>query len=103
MKKVKFAASLLAVSVAASALLTGCATVPDATNNTTTAAPANTAAPTTDAQGNTEAPADTTAPEAATPQYAAGTVLRMATGYNSKDTGLSMLLLQTELPTRQVT
>lgn len=90
MKKVKFAASLLAVSVAASALLTGCATVPDATNNTTTAAPANTAAPTTDAQGNTEAPADTTAPEAATPQYAAGTVLRMATGYNSKDTGLSM-------------
>lgn len=101
MRKIKLAASLLAVTMAASAMLTGCATVPETPSNGGTSA-ATTAAPTTTANAGgdtttaggdtangggetTDAPAETSALP-----YDAGTVLRMATGYNSKDTGLSM-------------
>lgn len=96
MKKIKLAASLLSVTVAATALLTGCATVPDA-NTTTTAAPTTTTAAGTTAAGgdSTEAPTTTAGSDAPaadwtpTLTYADGTVLRMATGYNNKKTGLS--------------
>lgn len=91
MKKIKFAASLLSVTVAATALLTGCATVPDAGTTTTAgAASTTTAAGTTAAGDSTEAPSTTEAPAGPALEYADGTVLRMATGYNNKQTGLSM-------------
>lgn len=95
MKKNTLAAKLIAVSVAAAALLTGCATVPDANSGTTGT---TTAAPTTTANGGGSDSADTTAgntdpgdtAQASSLSYENGTVLRMATGYNSADTGLSM-------------
>lgn len=96
MRKLRMASSLIAVSLAAATMLTACsqsgsgegttATTPAPSNNTTT-----TAAPATDG-GNSNAET-TSAEENNTPagalEYASGTVLRMATGYNSKDTGLS--------------
>lgn len=96
MRKLRMASSLIAVSLAAATMLTACsqsgsgegttATTPAPSNNTTT-----TAAPATDG-GNSNAET-TSAEENSTPagalEYASGTVLRMATGYNSKDTGLS--------------
>lgn len=107
MKRTRLSASLIAVSVVAATLLSGCTTVPEAPSTsdagtTTTAAPAtnapdtsaaDTAAPVSDNAGeSTDAPAP--APAAATSwnqtlTYAAGTELRMATGYNSVSTGLS--------------
>lgn len=98
MKKSKLTVSLVAVSVAA-ALLAGCATVPESPANTTAA---GSTAPTTTAGGTgSEAPgtdAPTTSDSGSespsegwkqTLTFAAGTELRMATGYNSPQTGLS--------------
>ncbi len=99
MKRNKLTASLIAVSVAAATLLSGCATVPQETPTNTSGAN-NTEAPTTTAApANTDGGADTTT-EGAAPEtpaegwkqtltFAAGTELRMATGYNSPSTGLS--------------
>ncbi|MBD5103682.1 MAG: hypothetical protein HDT47_02330 [Ruminococcaceae bacterium] len=96
MKKNTLAAKLIAVSVAAAALLTGCATVPDANTGTsattTTAAPANNdnngGNDSTDTAAANEDPGNVA--NASALSYDNGTVLRMATGYNSADTGLSM-------------
>lgn len=96
MKKNTLAAKLIAVSVAAAALLTGCATVPDANTGTsattTTAAPANNANNGGNDSENTAAANEDpgNVANASALSYDNGTVLRMATGYNSADTGLSM-------------
>ena len=93
MKKSRIAASVLAFTVSLSTLFAGCASVPKASDDGgTTAAPSddgNTAA--TDAadssgDGTTAAQGDTGASTGL--EFAAGTVLRMATGYNSTNTGL---------------
>lgn len=88
MRKVKLVSSLLAVSVAAAALMTGCAEVPQDNTNTS----ANTSKPAESNSGtqggdSTDAPGNVPAAELT---YAEGTELRMATGYNSPQTGLSM-------------
>lgn len=100
MKRTKLRASLIAVSVAASTLLAGCAQVPQAETsntgtNTSTAAP-STAAPSASAPGDSSADGSTAEPAPApaegwsqTLTFAAGTELRMATGYNNATTGLS--------------
>lgn len=91
------ASSLIAVSLAAATMLTACSQSTGGGDTTTTAAGGNSTTTTTTAatsadSGNSGAE-NTTASESSTPagslEYAAGTVLRMATGYNSKDTGLS--------------
>ncbi len=88
MRKIKLVASLLAVSVAAASLMTGCAEVPQDNTNTS----ANTAKPSESNSGtqggdSTDAPGTVPTPDLT---YADGTELRMATGYNSPQTGLSM-------------
>lgn len=91
MRKNKIAAALLAVTMTAATALTGCTQVPETPGGTTTN---NTSAPTT--SGATTAPTGTTGGSGDTTQapaenplkYADGTVLRMATGYNSPATGL---------------
>lgn len=94
MKRSKLAASLLAVSVAVSTLLTGCAKVPveDNSNNSSTSddsssTPNNGGESTSDNGGESSVPE---MPEVTGPAlpFAEGTVLRMATGYNSPATGL---------------
>lgn len=87
MKKSKITASAIAALLSAS-MLTGCAEVP--TDNSTTTAGNNSGGDTTTAAapsdgGNTN---DTPAPAAEELTFAAGTVLRMATGYNNAKTGL---------------
>ncbi|MDE7280461.1 MAG: hypothetical protein K2N36_01810, partial [Ruminiclostridium sp.] len=106
MKRTRLSASLIAASVVAATLLSGCTTVPEAPSTspaeTTTSAPAtnapDTSAPDANASDSDSASdstdADAPAPAAAsswnqTLTYAAGTELRMATGYNSVSTGLS--------------
>lgn len=95
MKRTKLTASLIAVTVAASTLLAGCATVPQAGDSTNTGSgttAAGTAAPGTEGGDSSEAPSSTPAPSSNWSQtltYAASTELRMATGYNSVSTGLS--------------
>lgn len=97
MRKLRMASSLIAVSLAAATMLTACSQSTGGGDTTTTAAGGNSTTTTTTAatsadSGNSGAE-NTTASESSTPagalEYAAGTVLRMATGYNSKDTGLS--------------
>ncbi|MCM1298967.1 MAG: hypothetical protein NC203_03490 [Firmicutes bacterium] len=92
MKKIKLAASLVAVSVAATALLSGCATVPETPSNDGTQTTPKAESPaTTNAGDNTNTDDNQGGTQEATAlQYDSGTVLRMATGYNSADTGLSM-------------
>ena len=89
MRKIRLAASLLAVSVTASALMTGCATVPNAGDVTT---PAGSNAPAQSQDGDSTG--DNSQGSDPTPttglEYADGTELRMGTGYNSPQTGLSM-------------
>ncbi|MDE7280595.1 MAG: hypothetical protein K2N36_02510, partial [Ruminiclostridium sp.] len=90
MRKIRLAASLLAVSVTASALMTGCATVPSqgATTTSGTNNPSQSQSPTGTGEGTGEG----TQGSDPTPslEYADGTELRMGTGYNSPQTGLSM-------------
>lgn len=89
MKKSKITASAIAALLSAS-MLAGCAEVP--TDNSTTTAGNNSGGDTTTASassdgGNTN---NTPAPDSAAAEltFAAGTVLRMATGYNNAKTGL---------------
>ncbi|MGN0678099.1 MAG: hypothetical protein ACI4JS_00375 [Oscillospiraceae bacterium] len=81
MRKTKLAASLLAVSLAATTLLTGCKPGTESGTSGTTS---------TGNSGETSGNSETSTPE--TPaielKYASGTVLRMATGYNNSKTGL---------------
>ncbi len=95
MRKSRITASLLAASIVAVSMA-GCSGGGE-TTTTTTAAPATTTAGGGDTTTTTAAPVDnaettTTSAEAAAPAaeltYADGTVLRMATGYNSPKTGL---------------
>ena len=89
MKRSKITASAIAALLSAS-MLAGCAEVP--TDNSTTTADNSSGGDTTTASassdgGNTN---DTPAPDSAAGglDFAAGTVLRMATGYNNAKTGL---------------
>ena len=89
MKRSKITASAIAALLSAS-MLAGCAEVP--TDNSTTTADNSSGGDTTTASassdgGNTN---DTPAPDSAAGEltFAAGTVLRMATGYNNAKTGL---------------
>lgn len=104
MRKTKFAASLLAVTVTAAALMTGCTTVPSdpaGTTAGTSSAPSSQAPSSGDSTeapssgDTTQAPEETDAPGTVpdftpTLTYADGVELRMGTGYNSPQTGLSM-------------
>lgn len=97
MRKKKIAASLMALTLAFTSFA-GCGSKGDDTNSTPTPGSSggnttatNTPAPT---QGGTTNEGDTgngTDPGSAAAEltYETGTVLRMATGYNSKDTGIS--------------
>ena len=91
MKKSKLAASLLAVTVSLSTLLTGCTTVPDTSDNSSSSSSSSNGgnSSTNSDGGNTSTDSNNDpAPEAPKLEFAQGTVLRMATGYNSKETGL---------------
>ncbi len=97
MKSKKLSAKLIAITVAAAAMLSGCAKVPEApTSSSGDSTPASTGT----SNGGGTSDGDTTSgasdPGSAsaakweqTLTFAAGTELRMATGYNNKDTGLS--------------
>lgn len=94
MRKLRMASSLIAVSLAAATMLTACTQNGGETEQTGTQGSTTTEAPTTTAGGGDSTDATTTEAEgsgapAGALAYADGTVLRMATGYNSKDTGLS--------------
>ncbi|MCM1164489.1 MAG: hypothetical protein NC299_06175 [Lachnospiraceae bacterium] len=92
MKKSKLAASLLAVTVSLSTLLAGCTTVPDTSSGDSSSSSSSSSS--SNGGGNTDSTSSDNggnsdpAPEAPKLEYASGTVLRMATGYNSPDTGL---------------
>lgn len=97
MKRSKLAASLLAITVAVSTLVTGCTKVPEESGSGNSSSDGGSSSSTNDSStpaggesstdsGNT---VDTPpAPEGPALEFAAGTVLRMATGYNSPKTGL---------------
>ena len=88
MKRTKFTALLLAV-VLVLASLAGCSKTPDEGNNNPTPSATKTPSNNNDNSNNNNndnSNNNTVAPELT---YADGTVLRMATGYNSKDTGIS--------------
>ncbi len=82
MRKTKLAASLLAVSLAATTLLTGCKPG-DNSSGTSNPTPGNSGSSSGTSSG-------TSTPAAPTLElkYASGTTLRMATGYNNAKTGL---------------
>ncbi|MGN1110631.1 MAG: hypothetical protein ACI4QY_03185 [Oscillospiraceae bacterium] len=77
MRKTKLAASVLAVSLAATTLLTGCKPGETSGNSGTSGN-----------NSGTSGGSDTPAASAIELNYAAGTTLRMATGYNNAQTGL---------------
>lgn len=88
MKRSKIAASVLAVSVAASTMLTGCTPVPSDSGSST---PGNSSNPSSTPSGSgSSAGGDSSTPVPAGPtlEFAKGTELRMATGYNTDETGL---------------
>ncbi|MBD5128755.1 MAG: hypothetical protein HDT43_02345 [Ruminococcaceae bacterium] len=93
MKKSKLAASLLAVTVSLSTLLTGCTTVPDTSSNNSSSNGSSNGG-NTSSDNNSNAGNDNSTPDsnpgtdAPALEFAQGTVLRMATGYNSAKTGL---------------
>lgn len=88
MKRSKIAASAIAATLAAS-MLAGCAEVPTDPATTTAAGGNNGGGDTTTAAGDSGNNNDTPAtPAAEELTFAAGTVLRMATGYNNAKTGL---------------
>lgn len=92
MKKSKLAASLLAVTVSLSTLLTGCTTVPSTSDNSSSSSSSSNggnSSTSTDSGNSTSTDGgNNPAPEAPKLEFAQGTVLRMATGYNSPNTGL---------------
>lgn len=84
MKKAKLAASLIAVSMAATTLLTGC-------NNGSSESGSNSSSSnssTSSAGGNSNS-SNSSTPEAPKLEYKDGTELRMACGYNSPQTGIA--------------
>lgn len=83
MRKTKLAASLLAVSLAATTLLTGC----DG-NNSGSSNSGNSSNSGTSNSGTSESSGTVAETPALELNYAAGTTLRMATGYNNAKTGL---------------
>jgi len=98
MKKKKLSTSLLAATMAAAMLLTGCGNNDGSSSGSNSSEPVTTStpdstptsAPSSDAGTNTPAPEATDAPSSASAlEYAEGTVLRMATGYNSTKTGIT--------------
>lgn len=87
MKRSKIAASVLAVSVAASTMLTGCTQVPDTSSGSSSPSNSsgnNNSTPTGSSGGGD----NSSIPAGPTLEFAKDTVLRMATGYNSVETGL---------------
>lgn len=86
MKKTRIGASLLAAIVAASTLLTGCATKTGDDGNTPADGTNSNGGTTSGASAGENTPADNKPAYELT--YADGTVLRMATGYNKANTGL---------------
>ena len=95
MKKTRFAASLLAVVLAGSTLLAGCSVPTNNENNnnnsgngTTTTSGSNNAP--SDNNSNDNSGGDSSGSDSLLP-YAAGTVLRMACGYNNDKTGMSFI------------
>ncbi len=86
MRKTKLAASLLAVSLAATTLLTGCKpTEPGESGNSGTSNTPGNSDPTSGDSGTSSTTPETPALEL---KYASGTALRMAVGYNGPKTGL---------------
>ncbi|MBP1562452.1 MAG: hypothetical protein J6C38_01895 [Oscillospiraceae bacterium] len=81
MKTSKIAASVMAAVLASATLLTGC-NAPGGTSSTS-----STSSSKSESTSSTES--SSSAPEAPKLEYAAGTVLRMATGYNSPKTGIA--------------
>lgn len=98
MKKSKLAASVLAVSVAVSTLLTGCTQVPSdsdnsgsGSNNSSTGGSSSTGGDSSTGSSSTGESSTDNKPAvdpAESLAFASGTVLRMATGYNNSKTGL---------------
>ena len=89
MKKSKLAASLLAVTVSLSTLLTGCTTVPDTSGNSSSSTNSSNGGSSSSTDGNSStSTGGDPSPDTPKLEFAQGTVLRMATGYNSKNTGL---------------
>lgn len=93
MKSKKLSAKLIAITVAAAAMLSGCAKVPESPTDTssgssTPAAPA-TSGSTSDGETSEPGTSTTEAKWEQTLTFAPGTELRMATGYNNANTGLS--------------
>jgi len=84
MRKTKLAASLLAVSLAATTLLTGCKPG-DNSSGTSTTNSGNSGSSSGTNSGTSSTTPETPALEL---KYTAGTTLRMATGYNNSKTGL---------------
>lgn len=84
MKKAKLAASLIAVSMAATTLLTGCK--PGETSSTSTSGSGS-----TNTGSSTSGGGENPTPDVDLLPYAAGTTLRMGTGYNSAKTGISFV------------
>lgn len=85
MKTSKIAASVMAAVLASATLLTGC-TTPGSTSDTSS----NTSSSSkTESEGSKPEESSSSAPEAPKLEYADGTTLRMATGYNKPNTGIS--------------
>ncbi len=83
MKTSKIAASTLAAVLASATILTGCST-PGSTSTSSTGSTSSSKSESS--TSSTESSSST--PEAPKLEYASGTVLRMATGYNSPKTGI---------------
>ena len=84
MKTSKIAASTLAAVLASATILTGCST-PGSTS--TSSSSSSSSSKSESSSSSTESSSST--PEAPKLEYASGTVLRMATGYNSAKTGIA--------------
>ncbi|MDE6732148.1 MAG: hypothetical protein K2J77_04655 [Oscillospiraceae bacterium] len=94
MKSKKLSAKLVAITVAAAAMLSGCTKVPEAPTSSTPANSNPTSTPTgttsdTETSGASDPGSATAAKWEQTLTFAAGTELRMATGYNNANTGLT--------------
>ena len=82
MKTSKIAASVMAAVLASATALTGCS-VPGNTSTSSTSSSKSESGSTSSTESSSSAP------EAPKLEYASGTVLRMATGYNSAKTGIA--------------